>query len=213
MDDFAKIRIGLNGYFIDYGGGTVTDTRTGLMWMRASEGQCWEDGKVIGKAERFSFEESITIQKKYAGHCDWRTPSLKELVTIVDKTRNAPFMDLDVFPNTHNDRYRSSTPHQYSTHLAYSVDFSFGSEDRCGRIGGLYLRLVRGNIQPSKLTISTTGNGTGHVECNPALPTYEFGSKVTLLARASANSIFMGWQGDIICNRLYWKPIVPYLKY
>ena len=197
MDDLTEKRIGLNGQFIDHGDGTVTDTRTGLMWKRAAEGQDWEEGKVNGKAIQFRFEESINNKIIYAGHCDWRIPTLQELQTIVDKTRDAPFIDLDVFPRTQNDRYISSTQYEYSRHMSYFVNFSSGTAVIFGRSGGFYLRLVRGKLQPQKLTLRTTGNGTGNIECNPALQTYEFGNTVALSASASENSIFIGWQGDM----------------
>ena len=188
-------RIGRLGQFIDHDDGTVTDTNTGLMWKRAAEGQSWENGRMKGECSEFY--EASHIQQTFAGHSDWRAPTCQELMTIVDKTRNAPCIDLNVFPKTQNDRYMSSTQLEYPRHMSYFVNFCSGTPIIWGKTGGFYLRLVRGKIQRQKIILLTTGSGTGNVECNPALLTYEFGSTVSLLARASEDSIFVGWQGDM----------------
>ena len=63
--------------FVDNGDGTITDTATGLMWMKADSGSTmnWEDA--------LSYSESLD----YAGYDDWRLPNAKELQSIVDYSR------------------------------------------------------------------------------------------------------------------------------
>ena len=64
--------------FHDNGDGTVSDTATGLMWMKDDNGSAilWEDA--LSYAENFS----------YAGYEDWRLPDIKELQSIIDYTRS-----------------------------------------------------------------------------------------------------------------------------
>lgn len=38
------------GHYIDNGDGTVTDTRTGLTWMRCALGQTWDGSTCVGVA-------------------------------------------------------------------------------------------------------------------------------------------------------------------
>lgn len=74
--------------FVDNGDGTITDTATGLMWQASDNGikRDWEGA--------LSYAENL----EYAGHSDWRLPSVKELQSIVDYTRspqttNSPAID------------------------------------------------------------------------------------------------------------------------
>jgi len=70
--------------FVDNGDGTVTDTQTGLMWLRRavdvngdgsiSEEDCVSHEQAYGLAEDLSF----------AGYDDWRFPLTVELVSLVE---------------------------------------------------------------------------------------------------------------------------------
>lgn len=64
--------------FVNNGNGTITDSATGLMWMKSDNGSgvLWENA--LSYAEAF----------EYAGHTDWRLPNAKELQSIVDYTRS-----------------------------------------------------------------------------------------------------------------------------
>ncbi len=64
--------------FKDNGDGTITDTATGLTWMKA------DSGKGMDWQAALKYAESL----KLAGHSDWRLPSAKELQSIVDYTRS-----------------------------------------------------------------------------------------------------------------------------
>jgi len=69
--------------FVDNGDGTITDTATGLMWMKEDngEGLLWEDA--------LNYAEELD----YAGYSDWRLPNAKELQSIVDYTRSPDTTD------------------------------------------------------------------------------------------------------------------------
>ncbi|WP_413693818.1 DUF1566 domain-containing protein [Psychromonas sp. KJ10-2] len=59
--------------FVKNTDGTVTDKATGLMW------QSTDDGKRRNWQDSLAYAENA----EYAGHSDWRLPSIKELQSIV----------------------------------------------------------------------------------------------------------------------------------
>ncbi|MCP4600334.1 MAG: DUF1566 domain-containing protein [Proteobacteria bacterium] len=71
---------GKEGYgendFKDNGDGTITDSATGLMWMKADSGMTMKWGDAL------SYAENLVS----AGYDDWRLPNTKELQSIVDYT-------------------------------------------------------------------------------------------------------------------------------
>jgi Protein of unknown function (DUF1566)/FlgD Ig-like domain len=81
MTQFARFVRGNTDYginqFVDNDDGTITDTATGLMWMKSDngEGVIWENA--------LSFSEI----SNHAGYDDWRLPNTKELQSILDYTR------------------------------------------------------------------------------------------------------------------------------
>ncbi len=70
--------------FLDNGDGTVTDTATGLMWIKADSATAmnWE--------QALDYAENLVL----AGHDDWRLPHAKELQSIVDYTRAPDALDV-----------------------------------------------------------------------------------------------------------------------
>ncbi|MDD3761278.1 MAG: DUF1566 domain-containing protein [Acidithiobacillus sp.] len=77
------------GRYLDNGDGTVTDTETGLQWMRCSLGQAWDGTSCVGEAEGYTWQEALDAAEElnrkggYAGHRDWRLPSIEELHSLV----------------------------------------------------------------------------------------------------------------------------------
>lgn len=73
--------------FLDNGDGTITDNATGLTWMQVDSGHLKAgeggDGR-LNWPQALEWAENLT----YAGHSDWRLPSVKELQSIVDYTRS-----------------------------------------------------------------------------------------------------------------------------
>lgn len=69
----------------DHGNGTVTDTQTGLMWMRCSIGQRWNGTTCTGEATRHNWAAAnrFTNNHRFAGHSDWRLPTIDELSSLV----------------------------------------------------------------------------------------------------------------------------------
>jgi tetratricopeptide (TPR) repeat protein len=70
-----------DGHYIDNGDGTITDTRTGLIWTkkdsRADLGEClnWDDSN------------RYVRNLRTGGYSDWRMPTVEELKTIYEKSK------------------------------------------------------------------------------------------------------------------------------
>ena len=65
--------------FVDHGDGTVTDTKTGLMWAAK------DNGSLINWQTANSYCHSYNI----GGHTDWRMPTLAELASLYEpNTKN-----------------------------------------------------------------------------------------------------------------------------
>lgn len=143
--------------FSDNGDGTVTDSRTGLMWKRCSEGMSWDNvGKACtGAATSNGWQTSLTNAEaaSFAGKTDWRLPNIKELGSVVDHTKlyDAPgsskaAIDTALFavPGGFNMIYWTSTPgHEpaaTSTEV-WRISLDDGTERYTG--GGGYSLLVR----------------------------------------------------------------------
>lgn len=60
--------------FISHGDGTVTDTRTGLMWAAK------DNGSLINWHTALSYSQNYNG----GGHTDWRMPTLAELASLYD---------------------------------------------------------------------------------------------------------------------------------
>ena len=139
--------------FTDNGNGTITDTKTGLMWKRCSEGQVWSNGGCarLGKGGAYyrwqvAMTRTQTLNKAggFAGYADWRMPSVEELQSIVEKQCSAPAINLTVFPDTPSSAefWSSSLPANYG-YYAQSISFRNGKVQTSLNGHNLRLRLVR----------------------------------------------------------------------
>lgn len=86
-DPLAAVLAGnaaLAARFVDNGDGTVSDTRTGLMWEKLSD-----DGGIHDQDTTYSWADAMAVKiaalnsATFAGHGDWRLPNINELRTIV----------------------------------------------------------------------------------------------------------------------------------
>mgnify|MGYP006277261171 CR=1 FL=1 len=124
-------------HYIDGKDGTVTDTRTGLVWQK-NEGlssATWEEA--LSYANKLSF----------AGHNDWRLPNVKELESLSSPYAIKPAIDSSVFPETQNQPYWTSTTllaRRGNGNQAWSIDFNYGVVDYHPKSDQLHVRLVRG---------------------------------------------------------------------
>ena len=124
--------------FIKNSDGTVLDSSTGLMW-----------GSTLPKKLDWNNAVQACKDLNFAGHKDWRLPTVKELFSIVDHTKgaenenNEPAIDTALFSDTKCSWYWTSTPTAWSSGHAWFVDFDGGGVGSGDRGGSSYVRPVR----------------------------------------------------------------------
>jgi hypothetical protein len=136
--------------FVDHADGTVSDTRTGLMWKQCSEGlggAACGTGAAIDTTTTNPVTQVNLVNAAPAtvglGYADWRIPSRQELASLVCRAAvAAPLINTTAFPATDVFSYLTSTLHPLSGQswfVGFEVDGSVG----VGSVGGKRLRLVR----------------------------------------------------------------------
>jgi hypothetical protein len=160
--------------YYDNGNGMVTDNNTGLVWQKCSVGQnndtiCSGDGLKYNWYQAFGTYDA-TYNTSYqdvcgslnlGGHTNWRLPTKKELVSIVDYSFQPQGATIKsaYFPNTYMDFYWSSTTDAIGQEHAWFLDFFDGHvfiHEK--RAAAEYVRCVRG-VQSSQSLVDN-GNGT-----------------------------------------------------
>lgn len=137
-----------NSQLQDNGDGTITDTKTGLIWKRCLEGQSGSDC-ASGSAEAFTWQQALQRAKTvnssggFAGFSDWRLPTIKELSSLVEHQCVDPAINLTRFPNASNHSLWSSSAVAGDASYAWGVGFSYGYSNWNGKNDSGQLRLVR----------------------------------------------------------------------
>ena len=137
----------------DNADGTVTDTKTGLMWEQCAEGLSGA-GCTTGTAQTYTWQaalnraQTVNTTGGFAGYTDWRVPNIKELRSIIEQQCYDPAINLTRFPNTASAVFWSSSPvagDRYYGYIAGYVFFGNGYDDGgdYGRGNALQVRLVR----------------------------------------------------------------------
>lgn len=117
------------GNFVAPGDGTVYDSSSSLLWQQTENARMsWE-----AATDRC---EGLTL----AGRSNWRLPTKEELLTLVDRTRTDPAVDIRYFPKTKSTAYWTSTREK---ERIWGVGFSDGEEFVFGGTDlALYVRCV-----------------------------------------------------------------------
>jgi hypothetical protein len=137
--------------YTDNGNGTVTDNNTRLMWQRLNDGSKYNWYRASGTYNATSNPSSQNVcgAMNLGGHTDWRLPTKKELMSIVDYSvpYPGPTIMSAFFPNTVSSGYWSSTTFASSPARAWSVDFYDGT-DASGSFKETngYVRCVRNRL-------------------------------------------------------------------
>lgn len=135
-----------NNQFKDNGNGTITDTKTGLMWKKCSEGQTGNNCE--GAAQKYSWKKALaqsqTVnQTGFANYKDWRVPNAKELYSIAEEKCINPAINTTIFPNTPPLLFWSSSSNASNSYDAWDVNFYYGYSDTDFKDYNYHVRLVR----------------------------------------------------------------------
>ena len=118
----------------------VSDSATGLQWQDDSDAKT----TLTGWAAAIDYcENDLTL----GSYSDWRLPNKNELLSITDRSRKDPSIDVSVFQNTvltAASYYWSSTTSASSTETAWFVRFTHGYPDYYAKNNNYYVRCVRG---------------------------------------------------------------------
>jgi len=115
--------------FIDNGDNTITDNNTSLIWSK----------NTVAKDVNHEAAEKA-VQTLGEG---WRLPTIQELFTLADHSREIPAIDTTAFPDTENDWYWSSTPTAWNPSAVWVVFFNCGLVDNSHRDDFACVRAVR----------------------------------------------------------------------
>lgn len=130
--------------FAVHADGTVTDTRTGLMWKRCVEGLSGTDCATGGTAfNNWSNALTLAANSTYAGYSDWRLPNPKELESLVEYRCMDPAINLTVFPGTPRNWHWTAAPYANASDYAWIGGFYVGGSSYDGRTIPYAVRLVR----------------------------------------------------------------------
>lgn len=106
-----------NSFFVDNNDGTVSDSRTGLMWKKT-------EGPELNWADSLRHCQQLDL----AGRTDWRLPSIRELGSLIDLSfSDGCWFHKAFFPETRIAPlgfYWSSTT--YGDTFGWGVNFQFG---------------------------------------------------------------------------------------
>jgi len=119
--------------YTDNGNGTITDNVTGLIWQKEDDNtqRTWSDAG--------TYCDNLTL----GGQSDWRLPSKKELISIVNYGTYSPSINTTYFPNTNSSVYWSSTTIAYNSSGAWIVLFNDGYVVIDYKSSSYYVRCVR----------------------------------------------------------------------
>jgi hypothetical protein len=154
----GALQKGLTRNYVDNGDGTVSDTKTGLMWEKLSQ-----DGSIHDFGNTYTWDNAFAVHLAglnsgtFAGHNDWRLPNVNELQSLANygalnpavdaafNTACAPSCTVLTCSCTQTHDYWSSTSLELDPRDVWVVEFLLGQVGyglKSG-LGILYVRAVR----------------------------------------------------------------------
>ena len=96
-------------HLVDNGDGTISSPDTGLMWTKK------DSHADLGKCLTWHESDEYVRQLKTGGYSDWRMPSLEEIFSIYDNTKDT------LIGWDHDEEYRMRISEKFSDGAAYWV--------------------------------------------------------------------------------------------
>lgn len=143
--------------YLDNGDGTITDTKTGLMWEKLSD-----DGTIHDKDAAYTWTAAVLTKvatlnaNGFAGFSDWRVPNVNELQSLVRYGAAYPAVD-PAFDTgcaasctvltcscTQSNIYWSSSTYLDVPSIGWAVYFNDGYVVGYLKVNNGYVRAVRG---------------------------------------------------------------------
>lgn len=104
------------GDYVDNGNDTITDRKTGLTWQKKES-----------RKMRWKQAVDYCLGLNLAGKSNWRLPSKRELLTLVERSMFNPSINRQFFPDAVPENYWSSSTGTIATgSAAWLVNFGFG---------------------------------------------------------------------------------------
>ena len=179
----------------------VTDSATGLQLQDDSAA----NDTPIGWGAAVDYcEETLSL----GGYTDWRLPNKHELLTIVDRSRKFPSIDISVFQNTDETSasyYWTSTTSTSDNTDAWILRFTIGYSEEYGKNYNCHVRCVRGGEFGHLTCPDGYHLNQGERRCMPGIPDSDPGPYLPLPDRnyiqgditTDANrTADPGWTGD-----------------
>ena len=116
-------------------------------WKDEKNGLAW----CTDEFELMNWEEAIKFANSY-DNGKWRLPTIKELLTLVDYSRQDPSINTNIFKDCKSSYYWSASPNAYSSYGAWSVYFYGGYSSSNYKNLSLYVRLVRDSNAEKEVT-------------------------------------------------------------
>jgi hypothetical protein len=124
--------------FTDNKDGTVTDNLTGLMWTKDAN---VPKGCMMWQ-EAIDYTNKLTLY----GYSDWRLPTVKELLSLIDYSEYNPAIPLEhLFLNMQPNYHWSSTSYAFYPDYAWIVAMWNGSVNYNIKSYNFYVWPVRGH--------------------------------------------------------------------
>lgn len=112
----------------------VLDRTTGLMWSRDN---------IPGGRMKWPTAKEACSKLRLGDHADWRLPTIRELLTLVDYERHDPAIDTDAFKCESNYYWTSTPAHSSPGDCAWVVYFGNGDAYWSSQASGYCVRAVR----------------------------------------------------------------------
>lgn len=138
--------------------GTISTTKTGLMWSKCSCGQEWDGNQCLGEPESKSWEGALACAEEMdmAGQTDWRLPNINELQSLVHRGYPSPAISVLFQNETMSTYYWTSTTLNDTPGFKWAVDFGAGEVTAISGYDAYYARPVRGGTThiPTELQLT-----------------------------------------------------------